>query len=284
MNEEKNIEKSSKPQALSDKQGSPYGAQDLTTDQQNATEDMETHAHHLHNVPGKNFWHYFFEFFMLFLAVFCGFLAENFRESIVEHEREKQYILSFIADLKSDTAAITGNLKSKLQKKEIKDSLIWYLNASDPNQYGQRIYFLARQLTRTTNFFPADGTIKQLKNSGGLRLIRQPASDSIEAYDQAIERFQLSQNRQEGELNDIRPMMGRLMNANILETMIDGEEIHPPVGNPPLRTPNKEFLLDFIYAIHQLKGSDEVSGSQLQKLREKATATIQFLKKEYSLK
>lgn len=246
---------------------------------------METHAHHLHKAPGRNFWHYFYEFLMLFLAVFCGFLAENFRENIVEHKREKQYIVSFVEDLKSDTAAITGNLKSKLQKKEMKDSLIWYLNASDPNEYGQRIYFLARQLTRTSNFFPADRTIKQLENSGGLRLIRnQQASDSILSYDQAIERFQLSQGRQEAELNDIRPMMGRLMNANILQTMIDGQEIHPPAGNPPLRTANKEFLLDFIYAIHQLKGSDEVSGFQLQKLKEKATVTIQFLKKEYSLK
>ena len=48
---------------------------------------METHAHHLHKAPGKNFWHYFFEFFMLFLAVFCGFLVENYREHKVENER-----------------------------------------------------------------------------------------------------------------------------------------------------------------------------------------------------
>ena len=167
----------------------------------------------------------------------------------------------------------------------MKDSLIWYLNTPNPNQYGQRIYFFGRQLTRTSNFFPADRTIKQLKNSGGLRLIRnQQASDSILSYDQAIERFQLSQNRVESELNTIRPMMGQLMNANVLETMIDGENIHPPIGNPPLRTVNKEFLLDFIYAVHQLKGSDEVGKSQLQLISAKATWTIQFLEKEYHLK
>src|ERR1700693_4331693 len=65
---------------------------------------METHAHHLHKAPGKNFWHYFYEFLMLFLAVFCGFLAENFREHQVEKERAKQYIHSFYEDLKTDTA------------------------------------------------------------------------------------------------------------------------------------------------------------------------------------
>jgi hypothetical protein len=203
---------------------------------------------------------------------------------MVEHQREKQYIRSFIEDLKSDTAFIAQYINLKAEKKKINDSLIWYLNSPDPNRYGQRIYFFARQLTRTSNFFPADRTIKQLKNSGGLRLIRnQQASDSIMAYDQAVERVLLTQNRQEGELNEIRPMMGRLMNANILETMIDGDEIHPPIGNPPLRIVNKEFILDFIYAVHQYKTSDAVNSSRLQKLKEKATGIIYFLEKEYHL-
>ena len=46
------------------------------------TGDMETHAEHLHHAPGKKIRHYFFEFLMLFLAVFCGFIAENWREQI----------------------------------------------------------------------------------------------------------------------------------------------------------------------------------------------------------
>ena len=47
-------------------------------------EIMETHAHHLHKSPGHGWKHYLFEFLMLFLAVFAGFLAENKREHIVE--------------------------------------------------------------------------------------------------------------------------------------------------------------------------------------------------------
>src|SRR5262249_37129279 len=57
--------------------------------------NMEPHAHHLHKAPGHGWRHYVFEFLMLFLAVFCGFLAENWREHIVENNREKQYIRSF---------------------------------------------------------------------------------------------------------------------------------------------------------------------------------------------
>ena len=36
---------------------------------------MEVHSH-THS-PRKKWTHYFWEFLMLFLAVFCGFLAEN---------------------------------------------------------------------------------------------------------------------------------------------------------------------------------------------------------------
>jgi hypothetical protein len=242
---------------------------------------MDVH-HHPDRHGKKNWKTYSFEFFMLFLAVFCGFLAENWREHIIEHREENQYVKSFIEDLRSDTAEINKNVQLKLQKKQGSDSLIWYLNAPDPNQYGQRIYFFARQLTRTFNFFPADRTIKQLKNSGGLRLIRnQQASDSILSYDQAMERILLTQNRQDDEINDIRPMMGRLLDPNVLETMIDGENIHPPAGNPSLRTVNKEFILDFIYAVHQLKGSDAVNAARLQKVKEKATGIIRFLQTEY---
>ena len=50
---------------------------------------MEVHAHS--HTPGKKWTHYFWEFLMLFLAVFCGFLAENQREHYVEHKRAKDY-------------------------------------------------------------------------------------------------------------------------------------------------------------------------------------------------
>src|SRR5688572_6469538 len=205
---------------------------------------MEVHSHS--HTSRRKWTHYFWEFLMLFLAVFCGFLAEYQLEHVIENQREKKYIRSFIEDLKSDTSYITRYINVKILRRKRNDSLIWYLNSPEPDKYGQRIYFIARQLTRTFNFFPADATIKQLKNSGGLRLIKnQQVSDSIMAYDQEIERVLLTQNRQENEINEIRPLMGRLMNPNIMETMIDGDVIRPPLGNPALRTKTKEFLLDF---------------------------------------
>ena len=69
---------------------------------------MEVHAHS--HTPRKKWTHYFWEFLMLFLAVFCGFLSENQREHYVEAQREKEYAKSLLSDMKEDTTEISGGI------------------------------------------------------------------------------------------------------------------------------------------------------------------------------
>ena len=69
---------------------------------------MEVHAHT--HTPRKKWTHYFWEFLMLFLAVFCGFLAEYQLEHKIEKERGKQYIQSVYEDLKEDTASLANTI------------------------------------------------------------------------------------------------------------------------------------------------------------------------------
>ena len=54
--------------------------------------------------------HYFFEFVVLFLAVFLGFLSENYRDSIAERKTEVKEVSSLIEDLKVDVATIKKNI------------------------------------------------------------------------------------------------------------------------------------------------------------------------------
>ena len=70
---------------------------------------MEVHAHT--HTPRKKWTHYFWEFLMLFLAVFCGFLAEYQLEHKIEKEREQVYIASMIEDLKKDTTSLTFTIR-----------------------------------------------------------------------------------------------------------------------------------------------------------------------------
>src|SRR3954451_24395061 len=67
------------------------------------TKNMEVHKHPHHVSHKKKWGEYLLEFFMLFLAVFLGFIAENYREHIVEHQQEKQYMITLIEDLNIDT-------------------------------------------------------------------------------------------------------------------------------------------------------------------------------------
>src|SRR5215831_14441604 len=108
---------------------------------------MEVHAHT--HTERKRLKHYLFEFLMLFLAVFAGFLAENFREHQVELQREKQYIRSLIADLKNDQQILSEHILHLKTGISMMDSVINILNTPSmiPGNTGS-LYYLARLAPR----------------------------------------------------------------------------------------------------------------------------------------
>jgi len=140
---------------------------------------------HTHSHTGRKKWtHYFWEFFMLFLAVFCGFLAENWREHIIEHNREKQYIQSMVADLKEDTTIVAEVIKYNIGKFNGMDTLSGVLGNNDFGDSAQlRLFKLNTAYTQNMwSMVMNDRTAKQLLSSGNMRLIKQRVSDSIMQY------------------------------------------------------------------------------------------------------
>src|SRR5207253_149136 len=75
-------------------------------------ENMEVHKHPHHVTHKKKWEEYLLEFFMLFLAVFLGFVAENVRETSVEHEREKQYAQQLYTEFYADSIAFAGKINA----------------------------------------------------------------------------------------------------------------------------------------------------------------------------
>ena len=149
---------------------------------------MEVHHHsHSSSLPagkaGKKWTHYFWEFLMLFLAVFAGFLAENFREHQVEHRREKQYMISMLADFRTDTARLNNLLRFSEKSIQNYDSLRAGLKNQHWTDSIQYLYYYFLRTTYYDLFHPSRRTINQLESSGGMRLIRnQMVSDSITDY------------------------------------------------------------------------------------------------------
>jgi hypothetical protein len=110
---------------------------------------------------------------MLFLAVFCGFLAENQREHIVEHQREKKYMLSLAEDLKADTEFINNEVISTERIARGIDSLIRNLYSKDVFSRQVEIYTIFRRYNPILTPLFNDQTIFQLRSSGNMRLIRK---------------------------------------------------------------------------------------------------------------
>src|ERR1043166_1384565 len=150
---------------------------------------MEVHPHT--HTPRKKFTHYLWEFLMLFLAVFCGFLAENWREHMVEHQRDKILIKSMLNDLRADTTSfgqMTRGISSYISHI---DTLIALMKHNpDWNSPAREIYQQQVWIYLYYKAVYSDRTIDQLKNSGNFRLIRNAAvSDAIIQYDGFVKNF-----------------------------------------------------------------------------------------------
>lgn len=145
--------------------------------------DMEVHPPH--RSTAKRSWkHYGFEFFMLFLAVFCGFLAEWQLEHAIERQREKQFIRSLAEDLKRDTAEAAAYIRFNETTLAYCDSLQQCITRPDLFSNSNAFYNYSRELARYARYYPTDRTMQQLKNAGNMRLIRKWAvSNAITAYD-----------------------------------------------------------------------------------------------------
>jgi len=132
---------------------------------------MEVHAHT--HTPRKKWTHYFWEFLMLFLAVFCGFLAEYQLEHKIERDRANEYASLLIEDLKNDSAYIDHLMFQENFKIKQADSLLSILNSDRYLNDNYKLVYHFNHVGTFIDFKPAfPVNFEQMKNSGSLRYIR----------------------------------------------------------------------------------------------------------------
>ena len=171
---------------------------------------MEVHAHS--HTPRKKWTHYLWEFLMLFLAVFCGFLAENKREHIVEHQREKKYMIYLVEDLKTDTAELNKAIKKCDSAARYSDSVLMFLTSYKPShEIPIRLTNQIGTAGQRLVLINTDRTSSQLKNSGALRLIRNTkVNNEILGYWKQINETNISLDRYSIYRNAGREILFRL--------------------------------------------------------------------------
>lgn len=178
---------------------------------------MEVHHHSHHPKKWKE---YITEFFMLFMAVFAGFMSESYLEYRTERHKEHDYLVSLVSDLKIDSSDISSKEQnmydvikygSKVSELVYKDK--WMENNSDS------IYIWTENIfTTEITLLYTDGTIDQLKNAGGFRLIKNNiVSEKIKDYIKGQSRIKGQEEGVMHTFEDLLKLRSNLMYAKVFD-------------------------------------------------------------------
>jgi hypothetical protein len=248
---------------------------------------MEVHAHT--HTARKKWTHYFWEFLMLFLAVFCGFLAEYQLEHVIENQREKKYAASMMEDLTKDTTELkavilfweTYNRRIDTLRNEIEKE------PSERNPF--LLYQCAAKLQNNNTFAYHDRTIKQLKNSGNFRLIRKKAvTDSLVEYDGLIENTISNIQESYNNLSDQRrALQNQLFNSKFYRLVYNlnfDSAVKQELKIIAIVKGKEEILFQFYNQLETLHWLNRARIRFHNQLLLQAISLIGSIKKEYHLK
>ena len=248
---------------------------------------MEVHSHT--HTPRKKWTHYFWEFLMLFLAVFCGFLAEYQLEHKIEKDREKQYIQSLLNELRLDTNQLNSRLRFRMDKATTLDSLMYFLKSKELGANTASFYYHGFYGVFGTKFIPNNGVLSQLKNAGGLRLIRKSnVVDSLLHFDIETQWILDFENWERERFLDYSPYEN-VLDASVFEDHLtynypDIFTFNRITGNPELLSYKKEDLDRFYNRVQMQKRLNAVLINRFYNLKLLILRLINLIKDEYHIK
>jgi len=243
---------------------------------------MEVH-HHSHT-SRKKFTHYLWEFLMLFLAVYCGFLAENVRERMVENHRAKGLVVSLLNDLQHDTAQLNMLIERREEKKLMLDSLNTLLQMSPETIERNTFYRLVARSSWYFKFSQSTGTITQLKNAGYLRYFSDnDLIQKISNYEFWIQDYKSDEALElewiNGKLQEFKAF--NLDNSILSEIFIENKL----PGGAGISFYKPDGLHDFKAIINELRANNYfMLFVQAPRLKKVAEELMNYLHQKYHLK
>ena len=249
--------------------------------------NMEVH-HPSHHEEKKSWKSYSWEFLMLFFAVFCGFLAQNFLEHRLEKEKGNQYVRSMIEDIISDSSKINRAIEFTQKQQFGLDSLSELFNNPPYNDSTiRRMYILMIKYTMNdANVEFTKRTVSQLKNSGGMRLISNKVSaDEITKY---IEGADAIESQGEFFKNNALTEIIKLNNKIFYLKYIKGvtrKNIDSIMMKTPVKLANnhQNLLTEYSNQVFFTSGVLINYNNKLADFKAKIPNTIKILKKENHL-
>jgi hypothetical protein len=248
---------------------------------------MEVH-HHSHS-SGKKWTHYFWEFFMLFLAVSAGFLVENQREHFVEHQRAKIYATNLYDELKKDTIQLNGVSHSlKFVSNNLDTFCLLVKEHHEQPPTNGMLYYYSSFVTNVEYFSSNNTTIEQLKSSGNLRLMGNKLAYKISEYDRKTRELEKEYSLSKVEFSKMEDLHFKVFDMYLSEKMLDDPIVKPrdsvfhltdlPIKNDPELMKEYTGWLKFESSIYGYQ-----SDRYLMPLKKLATELLAILKEEYHL-
>ena len=265
---------------------------------------MEVHAHPIAigSHTARNKWtYYLWEFLMLFLAVFCGFLAEYQLEHKIESDRAKELAKSFYAELKSDSVTIAEKYQRRIELENSLQFLMNYFKDSSINNLSKKFvvnFHHAVMFNIPTVFEPRMAVLEQLKNSGSLRYFKSNelqnlVGDISVAIQNINDRKAIESSYRQTYItpfiikhydSDFESATRKVGAKNLIEFMLNYEnsttEIPFKLRKPEIFDSGETNNMLSLYGI-TYRGTRTI---QFQKYIELNTVLLKLLRKEYNLK
>lgn len=240
--------------------------------------DVHHHAHDTAAPHHKKSWKaYFWEFLMLFLAVFCGFLAEYQLEHKIESDRGKQYTYSFYEDMLTDSSHF-NDLTSAFQKKltVLEDMSPCYDSLLGDHPPKNCFTAIIRNAFDFPDMVNTDRTLQQLKNAGGLRLLKKADADSILLYDNLIRKYKAAETSGFQEVqSEIRTTFYSLVNFESWKGKSLNSTVFALYGN------NRELLNRYFNQLKMYSLWIRARMNTLQQLKKRNAELIAHFKAKY---
>ncbi|HEX4878060.1 MAG TPA: hypothetical protein VFV31_15430 [Chitinophagaceae bacterium] len=236
---------------------------------------MEVH-HHSHT-SRKKWTHYFWEFLMLFLAVFCGFLAEYQLEHKIERDRGKQYIRSFYEDIVTDSFHFNELISRYEKKLTVLQSITPCYDSLLDGQSQKCFESIFRNSIDFPDMVYTDRTIQQLKNAGGLRLLKAADADSILLYDNLLRKYKIAET---SGFQEIQSLMRATFLSVVKYESWNEWNLSP---HPGIFTPydnNRELLNRYFNQLKMYSLWCSARFRELQIIKKRNAALIDYFKKK----
>jgi len=241
--------------------------------------EMEVHHHPQLDHSPKPWKEYLLEGLMIFIAVMMGFIAENVREAITNHQHVKELTSQLVQDLKTDTTELNKIYQFETGILKTNDTLASILQQPLKNEDIGHIQKLVANSHNIYLFHPSAGAIFAIKNELHLKQFSSSKIiNYIAAYEKHTELLHLVQDiTLQYQRSFIDPFLLKHFTAANLSAAFN----HTKLEKPEMRNLSQEDItqLGVDMVLIRINTNELLTDNRM--VKNDVTTLLQYVKERY---